>query len=135
MNCVIRLRRCVRKEGQGIGEKGIYRYLSCLVNTYTGQNRLRVVVLAELSRIRLELGRIRLELGRIRLELGRIRLELGRIRLELGRIRLELGRIWQTQQSLVEYSGIQQKTANCYRLRQFYSQSLVIKLVETGRRV
>ena len=52
MNCVIKLRRCVRKEGKKMGRKGIYRQLSCLVNTCTGQNRIRGAVLAELGRIR-----------------------------------------------------------------------------------
>src|SRR6266550_4026907 len=52
INCVIRLRRCVRKEGKETGRKGIYRQLGCLVNTYIGQNGIRVAVLAELGRIR-----------------------------------------------------------------------------------
>src|SRR6266550_8435290 len=51
INCVIRLRRCVRKEGKETGRKGIYRQLGCLVNTCTGQNGIRVAVLAELGRI------------------------------------------------------------------------------------
>jgi len=34
-----------------MGRKGTYRRLSCLVNIYTKQNRISVVVLAELSRI------------------------------------------------------------------------------------
>ena len=44
-------RRCVRREGKEMGRKGIYCELGCLVNTYTEQNRIRVVVLAELGRI------------------------------------------------------------------------------------
>src|SRR3979490_3420279 len=49
---MMKSRRCVRKEGKEIGRKGIYCQLGCLVNTCTGQNRIRAAVLAELSRIR-----------------------------------------------------------------------------------
>jgi len=52
MNCVIKSRRCVRREGKETGRKGIYRELGCLIDTCTEQNRIRVVVLTELSRIR-----------------------------------------------------------------------------------
>jgi len=51
INCVIKSRRCVRREGKETGRKGIYRELGCLVDICTEQNRNRVVVLAELGRI------------------------------------------------------------------------------------
>ena len=51
INYIIKLRRYIRKEGRKIGRKGIYCRLSCLVNTYTEQNRIWVVVLRELNRI------------------------------------------------------------------------------------
>jgi hypothetical protein len=49
---VIKSKGYVRKEGKKAGRKGIYRWFSCLVNTYTEQNRIQVAVLAELGRIR-----------------------------------------------------------------------------------
>ena len=51
INCVIKSRRYVRREGKEMGRRGIYYKLGYLVNIYTEQNRIRVVVLAELSRI------------------------------------------------------------------------------------
>ena len=51
INYIIRLRRCVRKESKETERKGYILLLSCLVNIYTGQNRLQVIVLAELGRI------------------------------------------------------------------------------------
>ena len=47
----------------------------------------------------------------------------------------ELGRIRQTWRNLVECGGIWWRTANCRRLRQSRSRSLIAKSVETGRRV
>ena len=34
INCVIKLRRYIRREGKETGGKGIYYYFSCLVNIY-----------------------------------------------------------------------------------------------------
>ena len=52
INCVIKLRRCVRREGKEMGRKGIYRQFCYLVDTCTEQDRIRGAVLAELGRIR-----------------------------------------------------------------------------------
>jgi len=52
INCVRKLKRCIRGEGKEIGGKGIYCGFSCLVNMCTEQNRIQVAVLAELGRIR-----------------------------------------------------------------------------------
>jgi hypothetical protein len=62
MNCIIKLKHCIRKEGRKIGKKGIYHRLGYLVNIYTEQNRIWEVVLAELGRIRWNLA----EYSRIR---------------------------------------------------------------------
>ena len=61
MNCVMKSRRYIRKEGRKIGKNGTYYGLGCLVNMYMEQNRIREVVLAELSRIRWNLA----EYGRL----------------------------------------------------------------------
>ena len=51
MNCVIKSKHYIRKEGRKIGKKGIYYRLGYLVNIYIEQNRIQEVVLAKLSRI------------------------------------------------------------------------------------
>ena len=51
INCIIKLRRCIRREGKKTGRKGIYCQFSYLVNTCIEQNRIQVAVLAELGRI------------------------------------------------------------------------------------
>jgi len=51
INCIIRLKRCIKRKGKEMGRKGIYREFGCLVNIYTKQNRIQVAVLAELGRI------------------------------------------------------------------------------------
>ena len=61
INCVIKSRHCIGKEGKKIGKKGTYCGLGCLVNMYIKQNRIQEVVLAELGRIRWNLA----EYGRI----------------------------------------------------------------------
>ena len=40
INCIIKLKRYIRKEGKEIGGKGIYYLLSYLVNMYIRQNRI-----------------------------------------------------------------------------------------------
>ena len=67
---------------------------------YIGQNRLWVIVIAELGRIWLDLA--------------------------------EFGGIWWNS---VENGGKRQIAVDCRRLRQSRSRSLVVELVETGRRV
>jgi len=51
INCIIKLKCYIRKEGKEMGKKGIYCGLGCLVNTCMGQKRIWTAVLAELGRI------------------------------------------------------------------------------------
>jgi len=40
INCVIKLKRCIRKESKEMGKKGIYYKFGYLVNIYIKQNRI-----------------------------------------------------------------------------------------------
>ena len=71
INYIIKLRRCVRREGKETGRKGIYYQFGCLVNIYTEQNRIQVAVLAELSRIQQAQQNI-VECGRLPLDCYRL---------------------------------------------------------------
>ena len=51
INYIIKLKYYIKKEGRKMEKKGIYYRLSYLVNIYIEQNRIREIVLAELSRI------------------------------------------------------------------------------------
>ena len=54
---------------------------------------------------------------------------------ELGRIRLDLAEFSGIWWNLVENGGERQIAVDCRRLRQSRGRSLVVELVETGRRV
>ena len=91
----MKLRRCLRKESKETGRKGIYRQTGYLVNRYTGQNKVRRAVLAELGRIRQTWQNLA--------EVTDVA--------DVVDIAVETGR-----QNMAECSGIWWRTANCRRL-------------------
>ena len=88
-----------------MGRKGIYYWLSCLVNIYIKQNRLQVIVLAELSRMQQTWQNL--------VEIMDIA-DIVDIAVETGRQNIaEYGRTWQ---SMAEYSKLPQIAVDCGNL-------------------
>jgi len=51
INCIIKLKYYIKRDGKETNKKGIYCGLSCLINTYIKQNRIWIAFLVKLVRI------------------------------------------------------------------------------------